>query len=243
MFKIAVCDNEKELCDWLEDVIRHSENGLWQFCSLDKYDSGEVLCEAMKAGVEYQLIFLDVELNAMDGAETGRYIRSILNDYSVQIVYITGTTRHAIALFENQPYNFLIKPLDEKKVVLIIKRIIEIDKNLNQTVQFVSKGKQKIVVRCKDILYAFSTIRKVTIHTISGNYETYGKLSDLAACLPETDFLLTHKSYLVNWLYIHTILKDSIILHDGTKIPVSQKYKKIVLETWLKKGEEKYDYT
>lgn len=44
--------------------------------------------------------------------------------------------------------------------------------------------------------YVFSTIRKVTIHTTGGQYEMYGKLSDLPARLPESDFIFIHKSYL-----------------------------------------------
>lgn len=243
MFKIAVCDDERELCDWMEGVIDHSENGLWQFCSIDQYDSGEALCKAMEAGSEYQLIFLDIELEAMDGVETGRYIRGSLDDHAVQIVYISGKTGYAMELFQNQPFDFLVKPLEEKEVVRIINRVIKINVGLNQTIQFTSAGRQKNVVCCKDIKYAFSTVRKVTIHTTCGDYEIYGKLSDLAAGLPVDDFMFTHKSYLVNWLYIHEISKDSVVLHDGTRLPVSRNHKKGVWEAWMRRMEAKHDHT
>lgn len=136
MFKIAICDDEQSLCDWFVGVIHHSQNDLWQSCSIDQYASGEELCKVMAAGAEYQLIFLDIELDAMDGVEVGRYIRSRLNDYAVQIVYISGKTRYAMSLFQNQPFDFLVKPLDEKRVVHIIKRIIEVNTGLNKTVKF-----------------------------------------------------------------------------------------------------------
>lgn len=113
MFKIAVCDDEKELRDWMVGIIRRSGNGLWQSCSMDQYSSGEALCKAMEAGAGYQLIFLDIELDAMDGVEAGRYIRTRLDDHAVQIVYISWKTGYAMSLFGNQPYDFLVKPLDE----------------------------------------------------------------------------------------------------------------------------------
>lgn len=243
MFKIAVCDDEKELRDWMAGIIHRSGNGLWQFCSVDQYSSGEALCKAMEAGAGYQLVFLDIELESMDGVEAGRYIRSRLDDHAVQIVYISGKMGYAMSLFQNQPYDFLVKPLDEGDVVRIIKRVIEINVGMDQTVHFVSAGKQKNVVCCKDIQYAYSTVRKVTIHTAYKDFEMYGKLSDLAARLPEADFISTHKSYLVNWLHIHSIQKDSVVLHDGTTIPVSRNYKNGVHEAWLKRMEAKHDYT
>lgn len=243
MYRIAVCDDDKELCDWMAGIIHRSDNGLWQFCSVDRYNSGEALCKAMEAGAGYQLVFLDIELDSMDGVEVGRYIRSHLDDHAVQIVYISGKMGYAMSLFQNQPFDFLVKPLDEGDVVRIIKRVIEITVGLKQMVQFVSAGKQKNVVSCKDIQYAYSTVRKVTIHTAHKDYEMYGKLSDLAARLPEADFIFTHKSYLVNWLYIHSIRKDSVVLHDGTKIPVSRNCKSGVREAWLKNMEAKHDYT
>lgn len=243
MFKIAVCDDEKELREWMAGIIHHSGNGLWQFCSMDQYSSGEALCKAMEAGVRYQLIFLDIGLDAMDGVEAGRYIRTRLDDHAVQIVYISGKTGYAMSLFQNQPYDFLVKPLDEGDVARIIRRVMEINVGLSQTVQFVSAGRQKNVVSCKDIQYACSSVRKVTVHTASKDYEIYGKLSDLAARLPEADFIFTHKSYLVNWLYIHSILKDRVVLHDGTELPVSRNYKNGLREAWLRKMEAKYDHT
>lgn len=243
MFKIAVCDDEKKVRDWLENVIRHSYDDLWQDYSIDQYASGEELCMAMKSGTEYHLVILDIELDVMDGVEAGRYIRSRLNDYSVQIVYISGKTQYAMSLFQNQPFDFLLKPLDEKKVVRIINRVIEINMGLNRTIQFMTNGNQRNVVCCRDILYAFSAIRKVTIHTTSGDYEIYGKLSDFSVQLPHSDFIFIHKSYLVNWLYVQKILKDSIMLHDGTELPISRNHKKSVREAWLKRMEGKYGHT
>lgn len=241
MYKIAVCDDEKDQCSWFEDIIHRSGNGLWQICSIDKYYTGESLCCALAAGTEYDLVFLDIEFSSINGIEVGKYIRDELKDHSLQIVYISGRMEYAMSLFQNHPFDFLVKPLDEETVVGLIKRVISISEGFNELVQFVSKGKQKQILRSKDIIYASSNIRKVAIHTRDNEYEMYGKLSDLIRKLPENDFVSIHKSYLVNWLYISHISGSDVILFDGTELPVSRNRKKEFMDAWMKRMGMKYD--
>lgn len=87
-----------------------------------------------------------------------------------------------------------------------------------------------------EILYADSYGRHVTVHTAADAYEVVGKLGDLQAALQADGFLRTHQSYLVNMRYIARFLMDSVVLFDGTVIPLSARKRAAALrryDAWL----------
>ena len=71
------------------------------------------------------------------------------------------------------------------------------------------------------ILYIESRARTATVHTIDGAHLCYEKLSDLASRLPG-QFILTHKSFLVNMDRIRRIEREQIILDTDMEIPISK---------------------
>ena len=76
---------------------------------------------------QYDIIFLDIMLPQMDGVELGSYIRNVKNDNYTQIVYISSETSYAMELFEVRPLNFLIKPLDEKKIQKVLELFLKLN--------------------------------------------------------------------------------------------------------------------
>ncbi|MBR4728270.1 MAG: LytTR family transcriptional regulator [Clostridia bacterium] len=96
-----------------------------------------------------------------------------------------------------------------------------------------------------EILYADSYSRHVMVHTAAETYEVVGKLSELQAALdalPEAGgFLRTHQSFLVNMRYIARFLCDSVVLFDGTVIPLSARKRAEALrryDAWLSGSEQ-----
>lgn len=63
------------------------------------------------------MFFLDIEIEFMNGVQVGRFIREKLQDDNTLIVYMSSYTKYAMELFEVRPMDFLIKPLNEKKII------------------------------------------------------------------------------------------------------------------------------
>ncbi len=60
------------------------------------------------------------------------------------------------------------------------------------------------------------------------DYIFYDKLNNIEKDIDSRDFLRVHQSYLVNIRYIKTLDRYSLILLDGSAIPVSRRnYKKV----------------
>lgn len=74
---------------------------------------------------------------------------------------------------------------------------------------------------------------KVTIHSISGETEIYGKIAKIAETVDKNIFAQTHVSFLVNLEYVRSIRQAEVILSDGAILPISKRYQREIKERHL----------
>ncbi len=67
----------------------------------------------MAGGEYFGLIFLDIEMQYVNGIEAGKIIREKMKDELTKIVYISGSDNYAMELFQVRPLDFLIKPISK----------------------------------------------------------------------------------------------------------------------------------
>ena len=68
----------------------------------------------------FDILFLDIELGFETGIEVGAKIRSNLKNETMQIVYVSAKEEYAIQLFDIRPMNFLVKPINYKKLAFVL---------------------------------------------------------------------------------------------------------------------------
>lgn len=85
----------------------------------------------------------------------------------------------------------------------------------------VKRGGLSTKVLLSDIVYAEVFNRKIMLHTVNGDIEYYGKLTDLSE-QTGADFYRTHRSYLVNLKYVEKYNADTVWLEQGI-VPMSKK--------------------
>lgn len=232
MYRIAICDDELTVCSQIEMMVLAYAKKTSQEIEVDVYTSGEEMCRNMMEAVEYNLIFLDIELKALNGVEVGRIIREEMKDDIVHIIYISAVQGYAMELFEIRPINFLIKPLTEEKIAKNLAKSIELTECENQVFEFkVAKTFYKIPY--KDIYYFVSEGKKVKIVTKNEIKEYYGKLNDSIEVLPEDEFFAIHKSYIVHYMYVTEYRYDCLKMINDQTLPISQAYRKEIRDKLL----------
>ena len=105
--KIAICDDEKKASEALLEILRECPESVEK---TDVYFSGE---ELLRAKEQYDLLFLDIDMEGIDGIETARKIR--LKDKKVKIVYVTAYSEYAGKAFSVHAFGYLLKPVKRKK--------------------------------------------------------------------------------------------------------------------------------
>nr|WP_294488398.1 response regulator [uncultured Ruminococcus sp.] len=111
--RIAVCDDEQCFLNYFRGIVKRLYNRL--DIITDEFSSGEELLKSFRYKA-YDLVFLDIEMPAMDGITLARKLRELSSD--VSIVFLTGHIEYAIKGYEVNALRYLTKPAEEKKVAL-----------------------------------------------------------------------------------------------------------------------------
>ena len=202
MLKIAICDDVLSFAGILETLVMAESWGLGIRVETEVFADGKTLVEHIRAGEHYGLIFLDIEMEQVDGISAARFIRE--TDRSVLFIYISGYDNYLKELFEVEPFRFLSKPLDKELFCRYYKEACQRIGESQVFYQF-TFNKEIHKVALKDVVYFESRNRVVYIFFTDGHSEYfYGKLNSVEKELADSRryFMRIHQSFLVNYDYI-----------------------------------------
>lgn len=227
MLRIAICDDVKSITSQLEDILielgkKHSVQ-----VDIDVFYSGSMLIEYLIRGNSFHLIFLDIEMENVDGIQAGLKIRNDMEDDDTQIAYISGKSSYAMDLFQIRPIDFIVKPLQMKNVEEVFLTALRIINSKNSHFKY-KKGHSYNKMEAKDIMYFEGNDRKINIITKDGMVfdSFYGSMDDIYEQVKDLEFLFIHKSYVVNNLFVKSYRYDKVIMSNDTELPISQSKRK-----------------
>ncbi len=218
--RIAICDDEKILQEQLKVEIEGYFNSLdiMTVC----FNSGEALLVDFEKN-QYDIVFLDIEMNGLNGLQTAKYLHEKKKD--LPIVLVTSHTELAMEGYEVQAFRFLGKPIDRNKLYATLKALETLVYNEDK-INIVSDGLQRYI-SCKSICHIKSENVYLNIVTTNEHYLVRQKLKELIKQLPAKQFLQVHRSYVANLKYVESFDGENIYMEDGMKIPVSKSNKEV----------------
>ena len=237
MVRIAICDDDEMLCHGLEEMIEAAKSIHGGDIILEVFSDGEELCRYMKQGNFLDVIFLDIEMGKVDGISAGHEIREVLNDDSVQIIYISSKDSYAMELFSVRPMNFLIKPISEEKLKQALSQVYRLLKKDDQMYEY-KINRQSYYISMMKIQYFQVINRKIIIHTSNGEVVYYGKISEVIEKVKRQRFLMINRSELVNYNAIEMYQKDKIRLYSGEELQIVKSRQKEIQEQMLTYAKE-----
>ena len=218
MLKIAVCDDQEKIVKTICNMI---EKNVSDEISIQKFFNSFSLTDYYLKGVNKSLdiLIIDVEL----GKDNGIFVASLIKKQypNVKIIIVTGYINYAEDIFETEPSYFLIKPINEEKLIKALEKSfkqIEFDR---QNCISISLKEGIIKIYMRDIKYFESQGRYLFIHERKLTRKIYLKLDDVEKNLP-SNFLRCHKSYLVNMDYIKEFRNKEILLFSNDIVSVSR---------------------
>ncbi|MDD6492051.1 MAG: LytTR family DNA-binding domain-containing protein [Firmicutes bacterium] len=221
MLNIAICEDEERYADDLKWCLEVWAANSGINIKIKKFNNGIPLLEHIQSKGKFNLIFMDIEMEKMNGLETAVKIRE--TDYITAIVFVSQYEDYYKAAYDVHPFHFLCKPISPKKLESIMDAYMKMKKQDVETYTF-SIGKAQYSLRLDEIVYFRSEHRHVNIIGRDCKYRFYGTLGAVQKELEQRTrrFIRIHQSYLVNTKYIREYHFKELVLYNGETLGISR---------------------
>ena len=240
LIHIAICDDEKYFREQIEHLITIylNKHQLEDKVAIETFSSGKDLCDKKSDVKKYDIVFLDISMDDLNGIETAYKIREYRKD--AYIIFVTSFFNYALEGYKVDAFRYIMKDTLEISITECLDGIFEKMRSQIDTINFKFLEGTKSVFIDK-IVFIESQKHKLTFHIITPKavqYSMYSKLDDIEAQLKEYKFLRIHKSYLVNMKYIMKVSNYKVTLTSGDEFVVPKpRYQMVKEEYALHKGE------
>jgi len=240
MFRIAICDDEEIFRKNIYEIIMKYMDEKGCPCEVDEFASGKDFISLGINMAKYEIVFLDINMDEIDGLETAQEIRKVSSD--IFIVFVTAFVNYAVQGYSVNAIRYILKN-NENMTDLIFECLDAISKAMKLTVQ---KKEFKFNEGIKNVplellLYIESKLHKLEFYIMEdrlNKYLLYGKLDEVEKELEDKAFLRIHQSYLVNMKHIVGINRYEALLNNGIRLKISKDRYKSVKEKFVSyKGE------
>ena len=214
---IAVVDDEKAIREHICGLVEEQQPE----SRIEAYATGE---ELLASGKRFDIVFLDIQMEGMNGIEAARNLREKNANLGVEdtvLVFITGIKDYVFDAFDLYAFQYLLKPIDERKFAEVLENAArEAAKKKERRVLFIKS--RNLTLDQSEILYIESRAKKVEIHTVRQTIEIYAAMDELEAQLGE-NFYRCHRAYIVNMDCITEYDSESITLTNGDRVYLTKK--------------------
>lgn len=214
-YKIAICDDSDADRQYVLNMVNAWAAQTSHVVHTDTFSSAENFLFHYSEESDYDILLLDIEMEAMDGVTMAKQLRKS-ND-TVQIVFITGYSDYISEGYEVAALHYLMKPVREEKLCSVLDRAAE-KLARNEKVLNLESGGEMVRVPVYQIRYADVFGNYVTIHA-SSDVTVKMTLGELEKQLDER-FYRAGRSCVVNLTQISRVTRTEIKLSDGTAIPL-----------------------
>ncbi|MCE0846360.1 two-component system response regulator BtsR [Buttiauxella sp. A2-C1_F] len=186
------------------------------------------------------VVFLDIQMPRISGLEMVSMLDPEQRPY---IVFLTAFDEYAVQAFEEHAFDYLLKPIDSKRLEKTLHRLrhVRVDQDMTllapnqEDLKFIPcTGQSRIyLLQMEEVMYASSRMSGVYVTNAQGA-EGFTELT-LRTLESRTPLVRCHRQYLVNMVHLKEIRFEDggqaeLMLRDGQSVPVSRRYLKSLKE-------------
>lgn len=240
MLKIAICDDEKHFRKLIRKILMEYMDKKGILYEIDEFESGKDFVNLGIEIVKYRIVFLDINMDELDGMKTAQKIREISND--IFVVFVTAFINYTLEGYTVDAVRYILK-----NNVNFSELVFECMDAISMKMNYVVKKKKFNFnegiknVSLERLLYIESRLHKLQFYIMENRlnkYSLYATLNEMEKELADNAFVRIHQSYLVNMKHITKVSRYEVLLSNGIKLAIPKARYKYVEETYvLYKGE------
>lgn len=231
MLQIAICDDEKFYRDKLKQLLDAYLKIHQLDYTISLFLSGKDFLKQKENMVKYDIIFMDINMDEIDGIETAKQIRAFQSE--TNIVLVTAFINYVLEGYKVNAIRYLMKDTLQTALPECMDAILKKLQPKQILFPFL-EGEKKLYI--DNILYVESRKHKshfICLEEKTVCYQIYSKLDEIEKQLSDYGFLRIHKSYLVNGRHIQKISNYLVYLDVGDQLPVPRLKYQAVKEAYV----------
>ena len=217
-YSIAVCD---DIASDREEIVRlteayYREEGV--AFRIKDYESAASLLAAIEGGEKFHLLLLDVMMENLNGIELAAALRRQRDDTA--IVFVSLNREMALLGYEVAAARYLSKPLNVEKLQEALAFCYQSFHESREILVPTAKGGLRIVPQ--DIFFVEAGERGTRVFLPDEKIDTSLRMFEQEAMLPQKQFVLCHRAFLVNLAAVKYIRRYELELQNGMVVPISK---------------------
>ena len=199
MIKAAAVDDEKEQIHCITEIISEFFSQKNIEFTIDTFTSGEGL---LNDGSEYDLIFLDIQMNGMDGIETAQKLR--VYNKKVTLFYVTSYSELIQKSMTIHPFAFIVKPYSKQDIFANLEDYINYigapsENKKDNSFRLHTLDDRIITIDLNNIIYFHCLENKVIDVVMTDNtYKIRDTISNICSCIDNKRFMIPNRSFIIN---------------------------------------------
>jgi two-component system LytT family response regulator len=227
------------------DLLREYIGGEPELSIIGEAAKGKEAVELIDS-LKPELIFLDVQMPGMNGFEV---LEEIAHDPFV--IFTTAYDQYAIKAFEKNAVDYLLKPINQERFRLAVKRAVDRmnleQNNVGELLRsmktenktsfdnhiFVQKSEKLINLPVEEIMFLEASGDYTILTTKTDQFVSSSGIGKLEEILNPDMFIRVHRSTIININYLKEIEKHFnggmlVKMTTGKSFPVSRTYAKLI---------------
>jgi two-component system LytT family response regulator len=226
VLNLALCDDEKHIHEAVSEMLQeYAQEMQCEWNILHLYSAKELL----DAKEEIPILLLDIDMPGMDGIEAAIHLME--SGRESKIIMLTSKQERFKEAFKIGAYRFVTKPIDGDE-------LYEALNDVRRTLIGYDEVQLKLEhvlcrIRQRNIDYLEANGDYVKIYVSKKICESDKALKSWKEELDDRLFAECHKSYIVNLDRVNCVKTRSLILEDGTEIPIARRRRNDVLQALM----------
>ena len=218
-FVIGICDDESKWHKAVSDSCsRYLDNKGINY-EIFSYIKGEALIQEKEKNID--VLFLDVEMEAMDGLAVMKEVEKMPNIHN--IIFVSSHPEAVWDSFGYKTKGFVTKPFKDEDIVEKLESLYT--KKINDSLLEFTDYNGVVYFRTSDIVLLKSDSNYTTIITENGEKIVTCTLKESEKKLNGLPFLRIHRSYIVNLDYVKNMTSSVASLKNGEDLTIGRSYR------------------
>lgn len=216
--KIAVLEDKENDYRILESALKIWSEGSGKRIELFWYQTGNEMLKSFEQD-GFDILFSDIEL---EENETGLTFCGRLRElgYSGEIIFLTAFREYVFHGYDVRALHYLLKPITQETLSACMDKYLTIHAG---DFYYFHKENDIVKIRYYDMILIRKEKHDAVIQMKNMAYAERVSLGEMEKRLPP-QFVRCHKSYIINIMYVDSIVGSLIYMADGTQIVAGRKY-------------------